>query len=305
MKKFCSGMTVSLVCGIASPLLATDAITTKVVDGTWDGAAGMYAYTSFELSGEPLAQGLGLNLGVLDPDQANKPDPFDFASGIDSYEFSEEAMYAVIYQSGMGPHLANGPVNAKRSKDGNNMEALGKRVVALAAAAGQTPSDIPQNFYPITFPLAGGNPEYSGPVDVSAVATTPMDILTHKGNQKSIEATLPAYFRDYKTLRWPAADWEMSFTPQAVGMQLLKEVLWAQDYMRQMHNVADDSSLDVTSPDMDKDPKIGLGDVGSDGFNGLMLIEMAWLTMRACPSSRNWDRALAWGESLPVICTGA
>ena len=299
MTKTYSVVVAAVAGALACSAYANENVTTKVVDGTWDGAAGMYAYTAFELSGEPLAQGLGLNLDVMDPDQANKPDPFDFASAIDSYEFSEEAMYAVIYQSGMGPHLANGPVNTARAKDGNTMEVLGKRVVALAAAAGQTPSDIPQNFYPLTFPLAGGNPEYAGPVDVSVVATTPMDILTHKGTQKSIEATLPAYFRDYKTLRWPESGWDMSFTPQAVGMQLVKEVLWAQDYMRQMHNVSDDSSLDVTSPDMDKDPKIGLGDVGSDGFNGLMLIEMAWDKMMMMRDRFAYD-GTTLGAKIPV-----
>jgi hypothetical protein len=39
---------------------------------------------------------------------------FDFAAGIDSCEYSEEAMYAVNYQSRPGPQLVNGPVNAVR-----------------------------------------------------------------------------------------------------------------------------------------------------------------------------------------------
>lgn len=266
---------------LAAPAAADDTATVKVTDTSWDTAAGMFAYTEFELSGEPLAEGLGLNLDVLDPDQANKPDPFDFAAGIDSYEFSEEAMYAVNYQSGMGPHLANGPVNTARAGGGNAMEALGKRVVALAAAAGQTPADLPQNFYPISFPLAGGKPQYGAAVDVAVQATTPMKILTDTGEEKSIEAVLPAYFRDYKTLRWPTAGFDMAFTPKAAGMQLLKDVLWAQDYLRQMHEVKTDTAVDATSADMDKGPDIGLGDVGADGFNGVMLTEISWdkLTM--------------------------
>lgn len=64
----------------------------------------MLAYTEFELSGEPLAEALGLDLDVLDANRADEPTPFDFAAGIESYEYSEEAMYALNYQSGMGPH---------------------------------------------------------------------------------------------------------------------------------------------------------------------------------------------------------
>ena len=88
-----------MLCGPAS---AADAASVKVLDKTFDVAAGMFAYTEYELSGEPLAESLGLNLDVLDADQADKPTPFDFAAGIDSYEYSEEAMYGVNYQSRQG-----------------------------------------------------------------------------------------------------------------------------------------------------------------------------------------------------------
>jgi len=249
----------------------------KVTDRTWDTAAGMFAYTEFELSGQPLAQGLGLNLDVLDPDQANKPDPFDFTSGIDSYEFSEEAMYSVNYKSGMGPHLAHGPVNTRRAAGGNPMEALGKRVVHFANNSGKEPSSIPQNFYPISFPLAGATPEFEQAVDVSVQATTPMTILTHTGESKNIEVVLPAYVQDYKTLRWDPAKWTSVFTPQAVGMQMLKDSLWAQDYMRFMHSTKEDVQINTApSPDYDKDPDISIGQETTDGFNGQMLTEITW-----------------------------
>lgn len=272
--------------GSAALTLGTQAqaqdVTSKVIDGSWDTPAGFFAYVEYELSGEPLAEGLGLNLDVLDPDQANKPDPFDFSAGILSYEMSEEAMYSVYYKSGLGPHLANGPVNLKRAGKGNPMEALGKRVVDLAAAAGETPADLPQNFYPITFPFPKSTPQFAKPVDVAVQATTPMDVVTDAGHARSIQAVLPAYFRDYKTLRWTGQGAVHAFTPETAGMGLLKDVLWAQDYMRQMHKVSTDDALDnVSGPQADKDPDIALGDVGSDGFNGNMLTEISWdaLTM--------------------------
>jgi len=268
------------ICGavaLAANGAQADGPIVKLLDKTWDTAAGMFAYTEFELSGQPLAQGLGLNLDVCDPDQANKPDPFDFTACIDSYEFSEEAMYAVNYKSGMGPHLANGPVNTARAKDGNPLEALGKRVAGFAANSGKDVSSIPQNFYPISFPLASGMPHYGQAVDVSKQATTKLQILTHKGQSKTIEAILPAYVQDYKTLRWDPKGWQSVFTPQATGMEMLKDSLWAQDYMRFMHSTKEDQEIDtVPSPDYDKGADISLGQETTDGFNGQMLTEITW-----------------------------
>ena len=59
----------------------------KVLDKTHQPAGSFLAYTEFELSGEPLAESLGLDLDVLDPNLANDPTPFDFAAGIESYEY--------------------------------------------------------------------------------------------------------------------------------------------------------------------------------------------------------------------------
>ncbi|MBP9678878.1 MAG: hypothetical protein KBD74_09370, partial [Aeromonas sp.] len=101
-----------LVQAIACALLSSAAhAAVKVEDKTFNTAASMLAYTELELSGEPLAEALGLDLDVLDANRADEPTPFDFAAGIESYEYSEEAMYALNYQSGMGPHLVNGPQN--------------------------------------------------------------------------------------------------------------------------------------------------------------------------------------------------
>ena len=98
-----------LVQAIACALLSSAAqAAVKVEDKTFNTAANMLAYTEFELSGEPLAEAIGLDLDVLDANRADEPTPFDFAAGIESYEYSEEAMYALNYQSGMGPIWSTG-----------------------------------------------------------------------------------------------------------------------------------------------------------------------------------------------------
>ena len=79
-----------LVQAIACALISGAAhAAVKVEDKTFNTAANMLAYTEFELSGEPLAEALGLDLDVLDANRADEPTPFDFAAGIESYEYSE------------------------------------------------------------------------------------------------------------------------------------------------------------------------------------------------------------------------
>ena len=280
-----AGLKAVLLSGVAVAALASaaraDGPTVKVLDMSFDTAAAMFAYTEYELSGEPLAENLGLNLDVLDPDQADKPTPFDFAAGIDSYEYSEEAMYAVNYQSHLGPHLVNGPVNAK---DGGTLDSLGKRFIHLAQAAGFSPDELPQNLYPLTFPLDHGVPEYGQKVDVSQVGTDSKDVTTHAGTTGKVATITPAYFRDYGTLAWRTDGMDMNFTAAAAGAEMLKDVMWAQDFLGSMHNVSDDSGIDdVTSTDMDKDGKVALGGAAADGINGLILTQITWdklLTLR-------------------------
>ncbi|MEZ8095391.1 hypothetical protein ACED51_14955, partial [Photobacterium swingsii] len=145
---------------------ASAAAQVKVIDKTHQPAGNFLAYTEFELSGEPLAESLGLDLDVLDPNIADDPTPFDFAAGIESYEYSEEAMYALNYQSQMGPHLVNGPVNQAR---GGKLVDLGKRVIEMAQAVGFPASEIPQNMYPISIPYVSGSPEFAQKPDTTTV----------------------------------------------------------------------------------------------------------------------------------------
>ncbi|SIQ21963.1 hypothetical protein SAMN05880558_102352 [Aeromonas sp. RU39B] len=260
-----------LVHAIAGALLSQAAqAAVKVEDKTFNTAAAMLAYTEFELSGEPLAEGLGLDLDTLDANQANTPTPFDFAAGIESYEYSEEAMYALNYQSGMGPHLVNGPQNTAR---GGTMADLGKRVLALADAVGFSADEIPQGIYPLSFPYASANPEFAAAVNATPVNGDDVKVKTAKGTEKSVKTQVPAYFRDYSTLRWSGSDHLM--VPAAVGGILLKEVMWSQDFLGGMHVAASDEEVAATSSTMDQDGKHKLGVSAADGFNGMILTEQS------------------------------
>lgn len=258
---------------LAAPALAAPA-SVKVTDPSFHTGAAMFAYTEYELAGEPLAEALGMDLDLLDPDQANQPDPFDFSAGIEAYEFSEEAMYAVNYQSRMGPHLVNGPVNAKA---GGTIQDLAQRVVHLAGSVGFAADEIQQNLYPISFPLSVGNPRFAGKVDLTPVGTSSLEITTQTGAQKTIEATTPAFLRDYKSLAWSEAPEGAAFTPVAAGGELLKDAMWAQDFLGGMHDAKTDAEQgDVASPELDRDGTYKLGVSSVDGFNGMLLAQISW-----------------------------
>ncbi len=253
----------ALVSGIAHAAV-------KVEDKTFNTAANMLAYTEFELSGEPLAEALGLDLDVLDANRADEPTPFDFAAGIESYEYSEEAMYALNYQSGMGPHLVNGPQNLAR---GGTMADLGKRVMAMAEAVGFPADEIPQGMYPLSLPYASANPEFAEAVNTTPVNGDQITIKTAKGVEKTVKTQVPAYFRDYTTLRWSGSD--NLLVPVAVGGILLKEVMWSQDFLGGMHVAESDEEVEAASATMDQDGKHKLGVSAADGFNGMMLTEQS------------------------------
>lgn len=244
----------------------------KVLDKTHQPAGSFLAYTEFELSGEPLAEALGLDLDVLDANVANYPTPFDFAAGIESYEYSEEAMYALNYQSQMGPHIVNGPVNTAR---GGTMADLGKRVIEVAGAVGFSASEIPQNMYPISVPYVSGSPEFAQKPDTTTVNGDEVEITTAKDNSKTVQVVVPAYFRDYKSLAWNAASFDKSFNPAATGGIFLKEVMWSQDFLGGMHVTESDEEVEADSSIMDQDGKHSLGVSAADGFNGMMLTEMS------------------------------
>ncbi|MDH2431485.1 hypothetical protein QCD60_02790 [Pokkaliibacter sp. MBI-7] len=260
-----------LACAIASVTLSQWAsAAVEVKDIRFSPAANMLAYTEFELSGEPLAESLGIDLDTLDPNQVNQPHAFDYKAGIESYEYSEEAMYALNYQSQMGIHLANGPLNKAR---GGTMQDFGKRVIEMAGAVGFAPEEIPLNMYPLSLPYASGVPELGENIDTATVNSDELDGTTAKGNAMKGSIQTPAYYRDYKTLDWKADSFDKALEPAAIGGIFLKEVMWSQDFLGGMHVAESDEEVEATSATMDQDGKHKLGVSSADGMNGMFLTE--------------------------------
>lgn len=294
MSKTLKFLTVTSALALSTAVHAGD-VKVEVLDKSFNPAGGFLAYTEFELSGEPLAESLGLDLDVLDPAVLNQPTAFDYTAGIEAYEYSEEAMYAVNYQSKMGPHLVNGPVNARR---GGSLEALGERFIALSTSVSFPAEEIPLNLYPLTFPYVNGMPEFAGPVDTSTVNSDEIEMVDATGKTSKIKVDIPAYFRDYGSLAWNEAGMDKSFNPAAVGGQMLKDVMWSQDFLGGMHTVEGDEEVEATSADMDHTGKYALGVSSADGFNGVVLTEIIWDKLLTLQNKFGYD-----GKKLGVKVT--
>ncbi len=263
-----------LSAAIAVTMLSTltSATQVKVLDKNHYPASNFLAYTEFELSGEPLAEALGLDLDILDPFVATTPTAFDFAAGIESYEYSEEAMYALNYQSTMGPHLVNGPLNKAR---GGKTAHLTARIKDMAKAVGFDSNEIAKNMYPLSMPYVSGSPEFAQKVDTKTASAEQVEITTAKGVEKEVSMVMPAYTSDYKSLAWNESTFDKAFNPAAIGGIFLKEVMWSQDFLGGMHVTESDEEVEAQSAIMDQDGVHSLGVSAADGFNGMMLTEMS------------------------------
>lgn len=259
---------------IATSVFASDYKSTKteVLDKRFNTAGSMFAYTEFELSGEPLAEGLGLDLDTLDPNAINVPTVFDYTAGIESYEYSEEAMYALNYQSKMGPHLVNGLLNAKR---GGDMTSLAQRFVKFAKVTGNDPEILPLNMHPTALPYISGLPEFAQKIDMTVVNNDEVVVFKH-GKETKVKTAVPAYLRDYKTLSWVDSKMDKTFNPAAFGGALLKDTMWAQDFLGGMHVISNDEEVEASNSKMDHDGVHALGVSSADGVNGAILTELAW-----------------------------
>jgi hypothetical protein len=238
----------------------------RVTDYTFDTAGNMFAYSEFELSGEPLAEALGLDLDVLDPRKIDKPTKFDYTAGIESYEYSEEAMYEVTEKSGLGLHLIHGPVTEQLAKNvhKSNDEALADRFYELADSVGYPREEIFRNMFPTLIEYASGDPHYAQKVDTGVYA------------ENDDNTYVPVYQVDFQSLRWDRDKMEKVLTPSAYGGVFLKQALWAGDFLGGFHTVDKEEEIEAKTPNDDKDKNIALGVSSADGMQGMILTEQIW-----------------------------
>ncbi len=241
-------------------------VSVKVTDYNYDNAANMFAYAEFELSGEPLLEGLGVDLDILDPKKVDSPAKFDYTAGIEAYEYSEEAMYEVVEKSGLGLHLIHGPVVKQMAdKSGKDpAEQLGERYYQLADAVGYPHEEIFRNMFPTLIEYSKGDPHYIQEVDTAEYAA---------GEDG---AYVPNYQVNFESLRWDRDKMDKILNPAAYGATFLKQTLWAGDFLGGFHTVDGDEELEGETKNDDADQNVALGVSSADGMQGMFLVEGIW-----------------------------
>ncbi|SFI90271.1 hypothetical protein SAMN02799624_02590 [Paenibacillus sp. UNC496MF] len=261
-------MSALLAVSAAAAGCSNDGAHVKVTDYNFDTAGNMFAYAEFELSGEPLAESLGVDLDVLDAGKIDEPTAFDYKAGIESYEYSEEGMYEVVEKSGLGLHLANGPATALEAKAAgvSNNELLASRFRHMAESVGQPAEDIQQNMFPTFIEYASGDPQYPQPVD------------TGKFADGENGAYIPNYQVNFASLRWDRDKMKKQLVPAAYGGAMLKQSLWAGDFLGNLHDAKSDEEVDASTakegPEGGQGLKLGVSSV--DGMQGMILTDEVW-----------------------------
>jgi hypothetical protein len=269
-RKFRTGFVAALALLAVSVAAAgcSDSAAVKVKDYNFDTAGNMFAYAEFELSGEPLAESLGLDLDVLDARKPDSPTPFDYIAGIESYEYSEEAMYEVVEKSGLGLHLVNGPAVADEARKAGQTpnELLASRFLKMAGSVGQPADQIQQNMFPTFIEYVSGDPHYAQKVDTAKFAD---------GEDGTY---IPKFQVDFSSLRWDRSKMKKQLVPAAYGAAMLKQSLWAGDFLGNLHNAKTDEEVDATTaedgPESDQGLKLGVS--SADGMQGMILTEEVW-----------------------------
>ncbi|MBW7453415.1 hypothetical protein ACFOLF_10035 [Paenibacillus sepulcri] len=284
MKKTGYSITAAMLACALAITGCSDGVKVNVKDYSFDTAGNMFAYAEFELSGEPLAESLGLDLDVLDAGKPDSPTAFDYIAGIESYEYSEEAMYEVVEKSGMGLHLANGPAVADEAKKAGQSpnELLASRFLKMADSVGQPADQIQQNMFPTFIEYAAGDPHYAQKVDTGKYAD---------GENGTY---IPNYQVDFSSLRWDRDKMKKQFVPAAYGATMLKQSLWAGDFLGNLHNAESDEEVDASTAaegqEADQGLKLGVSSV--DGMQGMILTEEVWNKLQYVRDNLFYDSSL-------------
>ena len=269
----CKGAGTSTSSGQASsgaPVPQTLRLDVSAVDTTFDTRDHFIAAVEMQISGEPLAEAMGRDLGcysrdyvcqlsVCSPDFYYDPALNDgvvgghngrtdlpgFASAVESYEYSKQPMNNIAFESGAGTSLAFGPVLDPAGATGADaLQGLRAWVQRVAVEANTTARAVsaqvtPTNplgwpgFWPTLQPFTQWNPA----IDVTNAANG-CTISSDDDPGASGALICDDYECDYTGLHLPnrAAQVSMAIGPGASGWAGWKDALWTLNYLQVMHD---------------------------------------------------------------------
>jgi hypothetical protein len=245
-------------------------LTAKVNNRRFLTADHMLASIEMQLSGEPFAELLGRDLGgydrfsstpdvYLDP-ETGKPaqDLLGFATAVESYEYSKQAMNNVSFEAGAGLSLQFGPLLNPSSVEGDSAYGLlGPRLQYFARASRASGAKIGKDFVVDPPPANDPNNAYGWPgfwpvyaefrsFDPSIKPSVGADkqcSLAGAIDEPTPPGTTMLYVGDYEcdatTLNLPDREAQVDkvIEVDALGLSAWKQTLWAINYWGSFHDV--------------------------------------------------------------------
>jgi hypothetical protein len=260
-----------------------------------------------QISGEPLAQAMGRNLTnysrdhippdlYFDSSSATSSSSIDlpgFSTGVESYEYSKQAMNNVAFESGAGTSMAYAPlVNPSGLTGAAATAVLAARVQHFAAASNALGRFVfPADTFPSNNPRAGdSNPNGVGTgaenslgwpgiwptthvfhsFDPTINPTSNVDLVCAISSDDDPGASGSLGCADYEcdatTLHLPnrAVQIEPLLTPGADGFSAWKYGLWVINYLQTMHDSKEAAVSSVAPADLANVGSPANGIVGAD-----------------------------------------
>ena len=251
------------------PTLPTG-LTAKVTSRRFLTADHMLASIEMQLSGEPFAELLGRDLGgydrfsttpnvYVDPGTGvSMPDELGFATAVESYEYSKQAMNNTSFEAGAGLSLQFGPLLNPAGVEGDAAYALlSPRLQYFARASRASGAKIGKDFVAVPAPVNDANNAYGWagfwPVyaefrsfDPSIKVKVGADTLCSLAgaiDEPAPPGTTTQYVADYEcdstslNLTDRDAQVEKVIEVDALGLAAWKQTLWTINYWGSLHDV--------------------------------------------------------------------
>ncbi|MFT3841791.1 MAG: hypothetical protein QM723_32675 [Myxococcaceae bacterium] len=250
----------------------------------------LLASGEMQISGEPLAEAMGRDLGDYSRDHLPADLYFDttplspgawidlpgYSTGIESYEYSKQAMNTIAFESGAGTSLVHAALIETTSDGG--LAALSERVHHYAEASnglgrfifdgGTFPTNNLRggDFNPLGAGLPENNPlgwpgiwptnhvfkSFDPTIDPSHAVGLWCAISSDDDPGATGAASCPDYECDATTLhlRDRAAQSDFTVTPGADGFSAWKYALWSINYLQVMHDSTEAGVSSVDEADL-------------------------------------------------------
>ena len=260
----------------------------------------MIASAEMQISGEPLAEAMGRDLGSYSRDRlptdlyfepelnASWIDLAGFSTGVESYEYSKQPMNMLAFESGAGTSLAFAPLLGDSPALIDFVQRSGQRSNALGRFV------FPAGTWPVNNPSGNVNPTGAGtgaanplgwpgmlptlhvfasfdPAIAPGGAIALACALSSDDNPSEGNGGAPVVTGDYECdastlhLRDRAAQIDPIITPGADGFTSWKYGLWAINYLQIMHDSTEAPVASVAEAELGDVGAVGNQVIGDDG----------------------------------------